>query len=141
MKEDIPTPELRLDKWLWAARFFKTRHLAVEAINSGKIQVDGQRATPGRTIRPGTRLDIRKGGLSWEIEVLAIAKQRRPATEAALLYAENEASRLKRQTLIHERREIGADSGDTDGRPSKRDRRMIQQFTGRGDTGKTAPGS
>ena len=141
MKEDISTPELRLDKWLWTARFFKTRHLAVEAINGGKVQVDGQRAKPGRAIRPGTRLEIRKGSLSWEIEVLAIAKQRRPATEAALLYMENEASRLKRQALIRERRDIGAGSGDTDGRPSKRDRRMIQQFTGRGESGKTAPGS
>ncbi|MBK5966940.1 RNA-binding protein S4 [Thiocystis minor] len=141
MKEDIFTPELRLDKWLWTARFFKTRHLAVEAINGGKVQVDGQRAKPGRAIRPGTRLEIRKGSLSWEIEVLAIAKQRRPAPEAAHLYMENEASRLKRQALIRERRDIGADSGDTDGRPSKRDRRMIQQFTGRGESGKTAPGS
>lgn len=133
MKDALPIQELRLDKWLWAARFFKTRQLAVAAINGGKVQVNGQRAKPGRTVRPGTRLEIRKGSLDWEIEVLAIDKQRRSATEAALLYAEDEASQLKRQTLVRERRDSGSPGG-ADGRPSKRDRRMIQHFTGRGDT-------
>ncbi len=136
MNDAIHTQELRLDKWLWAARFFKTRHLAVEAINGGKIQVNGQRAKPGRAIRAGARLEIHKSGLVWEIEILAVDKQRRSAPEAALLYAEDEASRLKRQTIVSERREIGAGPAGAEGRPSKRDRRMIQQFTGRGDTGK-----
>ncbi len=127
------SPELRLDKWLWAARFFKTRHLAVDAINGGKIEVNGQRTKPGRTVRPGARLDIHKGSLVWEIEVLAIDRQRRSATEAARLYREDETSRLKREALVCERRELGG-SGTADGRPSKRDRRMIQQFTGRGES-------
>jgi ribosome-associated heat shock protein Hsp15 len=134
MKDVTPTPELRLDKWLWAARFFKTRQLAVAAINGGKIQVNGQRAKPGRAIRPGARLEIHKESLVWEIEVLAINPQRRPASEAALLYVETEASRLKREAVIRERRDIGDGPGGAEGRPSKRDRRMIQHFTGRGES-------
>ncbi|MBK1723168.1 RNA-binding S4 domain-containing protein [Thiocystis violacea] len=126
-----PGGEMRLDKWLWAARFFKTRQLAIEAINGGKVQVDGQRAKPSRSIRPGSRLEIHKGSLSWTIEVLAINKQRRPATEAAGLYVEDEASREKRQEIARERRELGGQPQE--GRPSKRDRRMIQRFTGRNE--------
>jgi ribosome-associated heat shock protein Hsp15 len=122
----------RLDKWLWAARFFKTRPLAVEAINGGKVQVDGQRVKPGRTVRPGTRLIIHKGELEWRIEVQAVAKQRRPAAEAALLYTEDEDSRLRRQALVRERREAGHAPAPERGRPTKRDRRRIGDFTGRG---------
>ncbi len=130
MKEDTSTADLRLDKWLWAARFFKTRQLAVEAINGGKVHVDGQRAKPGRTVRPGTRLEIHKSGLVWTIEVTAIDKQRRSASEAARLYTEDEASQQKRQELIRQRRELGA-ANTSDGRPTKRDRRRLDQFTGR----------
>jgi ribosome-associated heat shock protein Hsp15 len=128
-----PADAIRLDKWLWAARFFKTRQLAIEAINGGKIHVDGQRVKPSRVIRPGSRLEIHKESLSWEIEVLAINKQRRPAAEAALLYAESEASRLRRQELVRERRELGSVAPDSKGRPTKRDRRQIQRFTEHGD--------
>lgn len=121
----------RLDKWLWAARFFKTRPLAVEAINGGKVQVDGQRVKPGRAIRPGARLTIHKGELEWRIEVLGIAKQRRPASEAALLYSEDEASRARRQDIVRERREAGSTPSPEHGRPTKRDRRRIGEFIGR----------
>ncbi len=132
--EDTPeaTGSQRLDKWLWAARFFKTRPLAVEAVNGGKVQVDGQRAKPGRAIRPGTRLTIRKGELEWQIEVQAICRQRRPAAEAALLYSEDEASRRKRQELVRERREAGRTPAPERGRPTKRDRRRIAELRGRG---------
>lgn len=123
--------EMRLDKWLWAARFFKTRQLAIEAINGGKVQVDGQRTKPSRSVRLGSRLEIHKGSLSWEIEVTGLNKQRRSATEAAGLYVEDEASRIRRQEVVRERRELGAQPRE--GRPSKRDRRMIQRFTGRGE--------
>ena len=130
---ETPSPaadqEIRLDKWLWAARFFKTRHLAVEAINGGKVQVNGQRAKPGRGVRPGARLSIHKGIFEWEIEVLGISRQRRPAPEAALLYAEDEASRLRREKLVAERRAAGAAAGAPGERPTKRDRRQIQRFT------------
>lgn len=121
----------RLDKWLWAARFFKTRPLAVEAINGGKVQIDGQRVKPGRAVRPGTRVTIHKGQLEWQVEVLALSKQRRPASEAALLFAEDEDSRLKRQTLVQERREQPRAARADPGRPTKRDRRRLQQLTGK----------
>ncbi len=123
----------RLDKWLWAARFFKTRQLAAEAINGGKIEVEGQSAKPGRPIRPGARLVIHKDSLVWEIQVLALALQRRPAPEAALLYDEGEDSRLRRQALVRERRELGT-LGDRPGRPTKRDRRQIDRFTDKVET-------
>lgn len=140
MNADRHDEELRLDKWLWAARFFKTRQLAVEAINGGKIEVNGQRAKPGRTIRPGARLEIHKDSLIWEIEVLAINKQRRPASEAALLYREDEASRARREERLRERRDLGLGAGSADGRPTKRDRRQIQRFTGRDEGGYSGGG-
>ncbi len=126
-------PEIRLDKWLWTARFFKTRHLAVEAINGGKVQIDGQRAKPGRSIRPGARLRIHKGPFEWEIEVLGISRQRRSAPEASLLFAEDEESRLRRERLLSERRAAGVAAGPPGERPTKRDRRQIQRFTSERD--------
>ncbi len=125
--------ELRLDKWLWAARFFKTRQLAVAAINGGKVQVNGQRTKPGKTVQAGTRLIIHKGALEWDLVVEGISRQRRPASEAALLYTESEASRLRRQALVRERRERGDTVPGARGRPNKRDRRMIQRFTRKAD--------
>lgn len=124
----LPPPEVRLDKWLWAARLFKTRPLAVEAISAGHVEVEGQRAKPGRVVRPGNRILVRKEGLSWDLKVLAVGTQRRPAPEAALLYREDEASRARRQEQVRERRETGLrrDSGE---RPTKRDRRRIEHFT------------
>jgi ribosome-associated heat shock protein Hsp15 len=120
---------IRLDKWLWAARFFKTRQLAVEAINGGKVQVNGQRSKPGKTVQPGSRLIIHKGSLEWELVVKGISRQRRPASEAFLLYEETEASRLQRQDLVRVRREGGDHARGAKGKPSKRDRRMIERFT------------
>jgi ribosome-associated heat shock protein Hsp15 len=126
--EQACAADQRLDKWLWAARFFKTRQLATEAINGGKVEVEGQGAKPGRPIRPGAHLIIHKDSLTWDIRVLALASQRRPAAEAALLYEESEASRLRRQELVRERRELGI-LADRPGRPTKRDRRQIERFT------------
>ncbi|MCF7983884.1 MAG: RNA-binding S4 domain-containing protein [Thiohalocapsa sp.] len=123
-----PPDSQRLDKWLWAARFFKTRGLAVEAINGGKVQLDGQRVKPGRAIRPGARLTVHKGQLAWELSVKALSKQRRPAPEAALLYEEDEASRLRRQALLDERRDAGSQAPATRGRPTKRDRRRFGEL-------------
>jgi ribosome-associated heat shock protein Hsp15 len=125
--------EVRLDKWLWAARFFKTRPLAVEAINGGKVQVNGQRVKPGRIVRPGTRLRIHNGSLAWELEVLAVSSQRRPASEAALLYAEDPASLSRRQEVLRQRREAGPLPDQAGERPTKRDRRQIQRFTSETD--------
>ena len=120
---------MRLDKWLWVARFFKTRHLAVEAINGGKVHLNGQRTKPAKEIRPGTYLRIHKGSLEWEIEVLGLAKQRRPASEAVLLYAESDESKARRSRQMEEQRLLKAGRPQPTGKPSKRDRRMIQRFT------------
>ncbi len=124
---------VRLDKWLWAARFFKTRQLAIEAINGGKVHLNSQRTKPGKTVYPGVRLTIHKGSLEWELVVKAVSTQRRPASEAMLLYEESEASHLRRQELVRERRERGGDARGESRKPDKRDRRMIHRFTRSGD--------
>jgi len=125
---------MRLDKWLWVARFFKTRSQAVEAINGGKVHLNGQRGKPGKEVSAGSQLRIHKGSLAWEIEILAVSKQRRPASEAVLLYAETETSKARREQLLEERRLMKANRPQqASGRPSKRDRRMIHRFTHRDD--------
>jgi ribosome-associated heat shock protein Hsp15 len=125
--------KMRLDKWLWAARFFKTRQLAAEAISGGKVHMDEHRTKPGKEVRTGTRLRIHKGSLEWDVEVAGLCRQRRPASEAARLYAETEASIEKRrqvsEALRSKRLGAGAEPGGK--RPSKRDRRMIHRFTNR----------
>lgn len=128
-----PLESLRLDKWLWAARFFKTRLLAVEAINGGKIHLNGQRAKPGKEVKIGSRLRIHIGSLEWEITVAGITKQRRPAPEAALLYTESEESKERRKQLVEERRVSKTASPPQHGRPTKRDRRKIQRFINKDD--------
>lgn len=121
---------MRLDKWLWAARFFKTRQLAIEAVAGGKVEVNGQRAKPGREIHVGTRLCIHKDSLIWDIRVEGLNLQRRPASEAAGLYSETEESiearRLKLEQLRLEHQALGAPPPT---RPTKRDRRLISRFT------------
>ena len=124
---------IRLDKWLWAARFFKTRQRAVEAINGGKVHLNGQRTKPGKEVKPGARLRIHKGSLEWDIEVVGVAKQRRPASEAVLLYDESEESKTRRHRQVEEQRLLKAGRPKPVGKPSKRDRRMIQRFTQKGE--------
>lgn len=126
-------PELeavRLDKWLWAARFFKTRKLASDAIAGGKIHVNKQRAKPGKEVKPGAQLSITKDNLHWEIIILAVSGQRRPASEAALLYEENPESRAKRQQQIIEAREMRElfPFNGPDHKPNKKERRLIHRF-------------
>ena len=119
---------MRLDKWLWAARFFKTRQLAIEAISGGKVHVNGQRTKPGKSITAGTQLTITKEPYTWQIEVTRLDPQRRSAELAATLYAESEASLEKRQAEIQSRREERALGGGEDQRPNKRERRLIHRF-------------
>lgn len=120
----------RLDKWLWAARFFKTRALAAEAIDSGKVHVDGQRVKTAKEVKIGMKLRIRRGSEEIEIVVRGLSLQRRGAPEAALLYDETDESRQRREYAAatgaaeHARREHGA------GRPTKRQLRDIKRFTG-----------
>jgi ribosome-associated heat shock protein Hsp15 len=130
------TPEgpdrVRLDKWLWAARFFKTRALASEAIAGGKVHANDARVKPSRPVKPGDALRIRKGPYTFDVTVHAVSGRRGPAGEAAKLYEETEASRLKRETLAAERRAERLSRPEQSGRPGKRDRRLIHRFTGRG---------
>ncbi len=126
------TQDMRLDKWLWAARFFKTRQLAIEAINGGKVHLNGQRTKPGKTITVGSHLTIHKESLEWDLRVSVLPRQRRPASEAIHFYQESEASRVKRQQQIEEQRLLRAAAPrPAPGKPSKRDRRMIHSFTGK----------
>lgn len=120
---------MRLDKWLWAARFFKTRNLAADAIAGGKVHVNGQRCKPSKEIRVGCTLEISKDQYRWEITILALNAQRRPASEAALLYEEKSESHAKRQQQIAQQREERAffDQDDS-GRPTKKQRRQIHSF-------------
>lgn len=120
---------MRLDKWLWAARFFKTRNLAAEAVQGGKVHLNGQRSKPGKEVKPGSQLEIRKGGLTWEIEVLVLPKQRRPANEAVNFYSEAEASRNRREKQLDDLKLARAAAPiKSDSRPNKKDRRLIHRF-------------
>jgi ribosome-associated heat shock protein Hsp15 len=125
------TAEVRIDKWLWAARFFKTRSLAAEAVAGGKVALNGARPKPSRTIRPGDHLNIRRGVYEWIIIVKGTSAYRGPASDAQRLYEETEESRSTRQAVLAQLKlERPADFHST-GRPSKKDRRAISQFTNR----------
>ncbi|MEW8506209.1 MAG: S4 domain-containing protein [Candidatus Thiodiazotropha sp.] len=124
--------KVRLDKWLWAARFFKTRQIACEAINGGKVHLNGHRTKPGKEIKAGSQLRIHKGALEWEITVRIPAARRRPASEARSFYDESPASIERREKLIEAQRlERSVSPRIAHGRPSKKDRRMIHRFTGK----------
>lgn len=123
----------RIDKWLWAARFYKTRPLATHAVNGGKVHLDGARIKAGRRVRAGARLTIHKDELTWQITVLAVTGKRGPASVAASLYEESESSVLGRQQAIERRRENAmAPIGPTTRPGSKRDRRALGRLK-RGD--------
>jgi ribosome-associated heat shock protein Hsp15 len=120
---------MRLDKWLWAARFYKTRVLASEAVEGGKVHLNGQRTKPGKEVRIGSRLQISKDGLEWDIEVTVLPKQRRPASEARGFYNETDESRRRRERAIEALRIARlATPLQTKSKPSKRDRRLIHRF-------------
>ena len=121
---------LRIDKWLWAARFYKTRSLSVQAVEAGKVRLNGERVKPGKEVKPGDFLEVRAGELKWVIEVRAVSPRRGPATEAALLYAEAGESRERRERLIAMRRAGPHPGQGRQDRPTKRDRRLIRRFTG-----------
>ena len=122
--------KLRIDKWLWAARFYKTRSLAVQAIEGGKAKVSGERVKPAREVKAGDTVTVRVGELEWTVEVQCVSERRGPASEAALLYREGDESRKKRELMIAMRRAGPQPDADAKGRPTKRDRRLIHRFTG-----------
>ena len=121
---------VRIDKWLWAARFFKTRSLASQAVSGGKVHMNGGRIKPARHVQIGDELRIRKGELEFVVTVIALMDKRRPAKEAQLLYEELEESLLQRQEHKEKRRLEAADRmhGPVK-RPDKRSRRQIRSFT------------
>lgn len=124
--ETTTAASVRLDLWLWAARFFKTRSLAKQAIETGKVDVDGQRAKPSRAVRVGDALRIVRGEETWEISVLALSDKRGPAAKAQALYDESEPSRLARETRLAELRAARAGYLAPEHRPDKRARRLIR---------------
>jgi ribosome-associated heat shock protein Hsp15 len=120
---------MRLDKWLWAARFFRTRAEAAAAVSGGQVHLNGQRAKPGREVGIGSRLQIRRDGLDWEVEVCVLPTQRRPAAEAAGFYREADGSRARREQQIVDRRALhAAATQPPPGRPDKHDRRLLRRL-------------
>lgn len=129
MPDPTPLERLRLDKWLWAARLFKTRSLAAEEIGKGRITVNGQSAKAARELRPGDRLEVRQGIVVRELVVLGLSAVRGPAPVAQLLYEETAASKAAREKAAAERR-LGVEPADAllQGRPTKRDRRQLADW-------------
>ena len=121
--------KVRIDKWLWAARFFKTRNLAKQAIEGGKVQCDGQRIKASKEITTQMQLSIRQGWDIKIIDVIALSDQRRGAPEAALLYQETVESIEKRAAEAEQRKQLkGLDRILPEGRPNKKQRRQIHRF-------------
>ncbi len=121
-------PRLRLDKWLWAARFFKTRALATDAIDGSKVRWQGQQAKPAREVRVGDELDIVVGEMRWTVIVRGLNAQRRPAPEAKLLYEETPESLARRAQALELRKLAPTPGAELKGRPTKRDGRRIRRF-------------
>ena len=135
MKEETPSPDrVRLDKWLWAARFYKTRGLAVEAIDGGKVQVAGDRVKRARLVRVGEQLRVRQGPYEHIIVVRALSERRGPAPEAAKLYQETPESLAARERLAFQLKAAStALVHEEKGRPTKRHRRHLDRLRGRDD--------
>lgn len=128
---DQPGP-LRIDKWLWAARFFKTRALATAACDAGHVNCNGQTAKPSRILKVGDKLQVRSDAGEHKLEVLALSDQRGSAAVAQTLFHESDESRELRAKVATERRALFlAEPNFTAGRPNKRDRRLIHKFSGR----------
>ena len=123
-----PLTSLRIDKWLWAARFFKTRSLATEAIHAGHIKLNGNTVKPARELRPGDKLELAIGEEKWMVEVLGLNDLRRPASEAQQLYAETVESRERRAAAKEAHRLAPTPGSDLRGRPTKKARRQIRGF-------------
>jgi ribosome-associated heat shock protein Hsp15 len=122
---------VRIDKWLWAARFFKTRSLASKACELGRIQSNGQQIKPSREVHAGDMLLVKNASGDFQIEVLGLSEMRGPAPVAQTLYRETEASRELRAKVAEERKAMPHFEAEREGKPSKRDRRVIGRLRGR----------
>ena len=125
---------MRLDKWLWAARWFKTRGLAQEAIASGRVKLHYEKTKPAYPLKVGDLLEIRVSDSVWHVQVTALSDKRGPAAQARTLYAESEASRAERERRADLRRWGAEPAASLKGRPTKRNRRKLEDLTGSGDT-------
>lgn len=133
MSDDPENSEsIRLDKWLWAGRFFKTRSLAADAASGGKIEINGDRPKPSRVVRVGDRINIRRGPYEWTVIVKDVSRLRGSASQAQRLYEETEESVRKREAAMAQLKLERPPEFDSSGRPSKKDRRAIHRFTKRG---------
>ena len=119
---------MRLDKWLWAARFFKTRTLATDAITGGKVQLNGARVKASREVKTADQLEISNSESRWEVTVKSLSDKRGPAPEARLLYEESAESIAAREAQRENRKLVIDPAADLHGRPTKRDRRQIRRF-------------
>ena len=119
---------MRIDKWLWAARFFKTRSLAQAAVAGGKVKANGERVKAAKEIAPGDRLALRIGEFEWLITIRALSNQRGSAETARKLYEEDEASRAQRLAQVADRRAQASVWGERKGRPTKRERRQMERW-------------
>jgi ribosome-associated heat shock protein Hsp15 len=121
-------PRVRLDKWLWAARFFRTRSVAAQAIDAGQVRLNEDRAKPAHPVRAGDTVTVRRQGLAWVVLVAAVSDRRGGAPDAAKLYVETPASAAEREEELLRRRAAATSDPRTDGRPTKRDRRKLEDF-------------
>ena len=119
---------VRIDKWLWAARFYKTRSLASQAVAGGKVQLNGARVKAARAVQTGDRLEIHKGGFEFIVEVLALGERRGPAKVAQTLYKESEESIRKREARIEQHRLAAASAPHPDRKPDKKARRQLRNM-------------
>jgi ribosome-associated heat shock protein Hsp15 len=126
--DDADDGRIRFDKWLWAARFYRTRSLCVQAIDLGQARVNGERAKPARNMRVGELVSIRKSGIVCEVTITALSDRRGNATDAAKLYCETEASMAAREEAHLLRRANDAAQPRFPGRPTKRERRKLEDF-------------
>ena len=129
----FPTTKVRLDKWLWAARLFKTRSLAKQAIEGGKVHYDGARSKVSKEVEIGARLTVRQGWDEKELEVTALSDQRRGATEAQLLYQETQQSIQRRENEAGQRKALQGTGLISKERPNKKQRRQIHRFKNKND--------
>jgi len=119
---------VRLDKWLWAARFFKTRSLAQKAVASGRVKLNGDRSKPAHELKPADLLAVQIGEIQWRIQVKALSERRGPAIEARKLYEETEAGRAERERRVDLRRWGAEPARSLKGRPTKRNRRLLEKL-------------
>jgi ribosome-associated heat shock protein Hsp15 len=123
-----PLDDTRIDKWLWAARFFKTRSQATAAVTGGKVEINGDTAKPSKTVKIGDRVRLRLGPIEYRVTVTAIGERRGSAAVAQTLYEESAESLAERQRIASERRFTSAPSYEEKGRPSKKDRRDLERW-------------